>query len=153
MLKRYHILYKLIITLSIIGLVLPNFSLAQEEVPVPKIKAPETIEEAKEFGKKFFQKVQEQLPGILKNLWKERVLATWKKMYQIWSDWWDCYLQPRIRNIWQKFLRLFSQEIEKRKPQLEEEFEKEKEELKEEIKEEIPEVKKSFWERFKELIR
>jgi len=140
--KKTKFTKTIIIFLLTLGLLLPGFSLAQ-------IEAPETIEEAKELGEEFFQKSKEQLPQIIGRLWKEEVLPIWRKMYEIWSNWWDFSIQPWLQNIWQRVMALFGQEIEKRKPQIEEELEKEKEEL----KEELPDVTKSLWERFKELIK
>ena len=129
-----------------ISLVLPTFILAQE---APQMKPPETIEEVKAIGERFLEKCGELLPGILEQLWREGVLPVWRKMYQIWSNFWDNTLQPWLRSIWQKIQLMMGQEIEKRKPQVEQEFEKEKEEL----KTEAPEVGKTLWERFKELIK
>jgi len=145
------ILLVLFLTGSIVGLVLPNFSLAQEELPA--IEAPETFEEAKELGEEFLKESKEQLPGILERLWKEEVLPVWRKMYEIWSNWWDNYIQPWLQNIWERIKNVFIQEIEKRRPKVKQELEKEKEELKEEIKKELPKTTKSLWERFKELIK
>jgi len=150
MLTRYKLFYKLIIILSIIGFILPGFSLSQEE---SKVTAPETLEKVQEFGEKFLKKIVEELPGIIEKIWREDVLPVWQKMYDIWSNWWDFRLQPWLQNIWQKFMTLLGQEVEKRKPQIEETFEKEKEELKEEIKKEAPEVGKSLWDKLKELIK
>ena len=136
--------------MSIISLLSANFALAQEE---PRVTAPETFEEAQELGESFLETIKKDLPGILGKIWREDVLPIWENMYQIWSNWWDSFIQPWLQNIWYKFMALLSQEIEKRKPQIEETFEKEKEELKEEIREEVPEVGKSFWDKFKELIK
>lgn len=140
-------LYKTIIILSIAVLVLPNFGLAQET-----IKAPETLEQAQEFGEEVLEKTKQQLPGILQRTWQEDVLPIWRKMKQVWSKWWDTTIQPWLIDIVDKIKVLLGQEIEKRKPYIEQEFEKETEELIEDIGEEIPKAK-SLWERFKELFQ
>lgn len=127
-------------------LVLPNLSLAQEQTP--RMEPPETIEEAKELGWRFFEICREQLLGIIEGLWRGRVLPVWRQMYQIWSNFWDSYIQPWLQGIWNRVLTLFGQEIERRRPQIEEEFEKEKEE----IREETQKAQKTLWDRFKELI-
>lgn len=138
---------KTIIIFSLIfSFVLPIFVLAQVETPG-------TIEGTKEFGKEFLEKSGEQLPGILERIWREGVLPVWRKMYEIWSNWWDFTIQPWLKSIWQRIKGIFIQEIEKRKPYIEEEFQKEKEELKEEVKKELPKTGKSLWQRFKELIK
>jgi len=115
--------------------ILPTFGLAQNQ----PITRPETLEEAKEMGKRAFETTQKELPRILEKIWKEEVLPVWQKMY----DWFK-------ENIWSKITPRAKEEIEKRKPVIEEEFKKEKEEL---LKEEIPKVGKSLWEKFKELIK
>ena len=138
---------KILITVVIINLILPNFGLAQET-----IKAPETLEQAQEFGEEVLEKTKQQLPGILQRTWQEDVLPVWRKMKQIWSKWWDTTIQPWLISIVDKIKVLLGQEIEKRKPYIEQEFEKETEELIEDIGKEIPKTK-SLWERFKELFQ
>ena len=138
---------KILITVVIINLVLPNFGLAQET-----IKAPETLEQAQEFGEEVLEKTKQQLPGILQKTWQEDVLPIWRKMKQIWSNWWDATIQPWLTGIVDKIKVLLGQEIEKRKPYIEQELEKETEELIEDIGKEIPKAK-SLWERFKELFQ
>jgi len=119
---------KTVIILAILGLILANFSLAQETTP------PASFEEAKKIGLKMLKKI----PEIIVKTWKEEVLPIWQKMW----NWFKI-------NIWAKIQPRVKEEVEKRKPQIKEEFKKEKKEL----KEELPEVKKSLWERFKELIK
>lgn len=120
-----------IVILILLGFLLPSFSFAQEAPITP----PGTIEEAKEIGKRFLEKI----PGTLKKIWREEVLPFLQKIYNwLKEKIWDPYIGP-----------FFKKEIEKRKPIIKEEFRKEKKEL----KEEIPKVGKSLWERFKELIK
>ncbi len=138
---------KILIIVVIINFILPNFGLAQET-----IKAPETLEQAQEFGEEVLRKTKQQLPSILQRTWQEDVLPVWRKMKQIWSRWWDNTIQPWLINIVDKIKVLLGQEIEKRKPYIEQEFEKETEELVEDIGKEIPRAK-SLWERFKELLQ
>jgi len=125
---------KIILIIVIFGLLLPSFSFAQPQ----SFQTPETLEGAKEMGEKALGTTQEKLPGILEKIWKEDVLPIWEKMY----NWF-------LINIWPKIESWFKEEVEKRKPIIEEEFKKEKEE----VKEELPEVTKSLWEKLKELTR
>ncbi|MFH1462427.1 MAG: hypothetical protein ABIG08_01935 [bacterium] len=135
-------LKKTIIIFALIGLFFSCFSFAQSE---PQIKAPETVEDAKELGEKAVDVSKEELPGIVERIWKEEVLPVWQKM----RDW--------FKNIWLKVENWFEkhvyswvkEKIEKKKPEIQQEFQKEKEEL----KEEAPKVGKSLWEKFKDLIR
>jgi len=141
--KNAQILMFLILTIC----VLPSFGLAQEV-----LKAPETLEEAQEFGEEVLGKTKEQLPGILEKTWKEDILPIWRKMLQMWSSFWDNTVQPWLVSIADRIKVLLGQEIEKRKPYIEQELEKETEELIEDIEEEIPKAK-SLWERLKELFQ
>jgi hypothetical protein len=140
-------LYKSIIVLSIVGLILAQVTLAQET-----IKAPETLEQAQEFGEELLRKTKQQLPDILQRTWQEDVLPVWRKMKQIWSKWWDTTIQPWLISIVDRIKVLLGQEIEKRKPYIEKELEKETKELIKDIEKEIPKTK-SLWKRFKELLQ
>ena len=133
---------KIIPILVIFGILLPSFSFAQQ----PPIKAPETLEEVKEMGEKALEVSKKELPGILERIWKEEVLPIWQRMY----DWFMTNIWPKIEKWFKKEVEpRAKEEVEKRKPVIEEEFKKEKEE----IKEEPPKVGKSLWEKFKELIK
>jgi hypothetical protein len=124
---------KTVILLTIIGLFLSGYSLAQDY-----ISPPETLEEAKEMGKGALQTTLEKLPQILKETWQENVLPVWQKMW----DWFKV-------NIWERIEPRLTGEAEKRKEIIGEEFGKEKEE----VKEELPGVTQSLWQRFLELIK
>jgi len=100
-------------------------------------QAPQTFEEAKTLA----QKILFGLPEALKNPWQE-ALAIWNKMANWFKNIWDSYIYPWFWNI-------LGKEVEKRKPEIQQEFEKEKQEM----KEEIPKATKSLWQRFKELIK
>ena len=106
------------------------------------LQAPETIEEAKYFGKA----ILEAIPNAIRGVWQKEVLPFWQRT---WVSWWHFSIQPRLKNIWQKIQSFFAKEIEERKPGIEREFKKEKEEM----KEEIPKVGESLWKRFKEIIK
>ena len=138
---------KFIIILCIIGIILPNFSFGQEQVP---LKAPGTLEEAKEWLKRAFEVLKIELPKTIKKIWEENVLPVWKKMWN-WAktNIWENNLKPWFQGVWEGILKIFGKELEKRKPIIEEEFEKEKEE----VKTEVPKVGKSLLEKFKDLLK
>ncbi len=131
---RYKSLYKIIIILSISGLILPNLCLGETSGTAGP---PKTLEELKETG----LKVLRFLPDILKKGWEATIY--WLKKI------WQSYIYPFFHKIWQKIDSLFGKEIEQRKPIIKEEFKKETEEM----KKEVPLVTKSLWEKFKELIK
>ena len=133
--------------LILFGFLLPNFLFAEGN---NQIQTPGNIEKIKELGEKAIGVGKEALLGTLERIWKEEVLPIWQKMY----DWtktklWEPYIWPWFKKIWQIVLKIFGQEVEKRKPAIEEEFKKEKEEM----KQEVPKVGQSLWEKFKEIIK
>ncbi|MDI6602859.1 MAG: hypothetical protein QME57_01925 [Patescibacteria group bacterium] len=150
--SRFKILINILV---IFGLLLPSFSFAPTPNLVwgfaqqPLIKAPETLEEAKEMGEKILEVTKKELPGILERIWREEVLPIWQKLWNFFKKLWNFYVWPAIKKLWQKIATPFKKEIERRKPIIEKEFKKEKQEL----KTEVPKVGKSLWEKFKELIK
>ncbi len=116
---------------------------AQESSQLPP-EAPKTLKETETLGKK----VLIGFPKVLEKSWQE-ALAFWQRMINWLKNLWCFYGLPQLQNIWHKINSFLGKEVEKRKPEIEEEFKKEKEEM----KEEIPKVGKSLWERFKKLIR
>ena len=122
------------LSLVLISLTYLPFNIkAQDEIP---LHAPKDLEEIQEFGEGMLDAGKEKLPDIIKGVWDEEVIPIWQKMY----DWFDL-------NIGSKFKELFDEEVEKRKPVIEQEYEKEKKE----VKEELPIVTQSLWERLLEL--
>jgi len=121
------------ILITLLGISLGNFVLAQKNVP----QAPESFEEAKSLGRKFI----ESLPQIAKEGFRD--LIGWIK--KIWTS----YVLPGLKWVWRKLVSFLDINVEERKPAIKEEFKKEKEE----IKQEIPRVGKSLWKRFKELVK
>ena len=116
-------------------------ALAQEEAPPIQVQAPETIEEAQEFGLQILQ----EIPGAVKEVWNTQALPLWTKMWSIAKDIWDTTVFSWVKGLWDQVLSFLGQEIEKRQPLFEEEFEKEKEELKQELEQKIPESGKTLW--------
>ncbi|MFC1789745.1 hypothetical protein ACFLYY_02075 [Patescibacteria group bacterium] len=135
-----------VIALLLLGFTLPVFSVAQD-IPV---QIPEDFEEAKEFGGKVLETSEKELPGAIERIWNEEVIPLWKKMYG-WAkeNIWDSRISPWLKRTWETTKNIFRGEVERRKPQVEEDFQQEKNEL----KEEAPVVGKSLWERFKEIIK
>ncbi len=123
--------------LIILGIILPVFSFAGQ-VPLGIVSPPKTLEEAKEAAKQ----AEKELPGIMREIWKNEALPIWQKTL-FWLK----------INVWFKFYNWLKPEFEKRKQFFKENFKKEKEEIKEEIKAEAPKIGKSLWEKIKGLIK
>ena len=132
---RITLLFILIFTITLGAL--PIATKAQ----LSSIKAPETIEEAEEFGIQILQ----ALPGSFQKTWKTQVLPLWSNMWNIAKNIWDATISSFVRGLWDQTLSLFGQEIENRKPLFEEEFQREKEQLQQEIEEKLPESSKTLW--------
>jgi hypothetical protein len=110
------------------------------------LEAPQTLEEAKGFG----LNIIEQLPSKMSEIFQNEVLPLWKKIF----DWfavrlaalWENTAKDWIQGWIDRIKELLGQEIEARKPGIQQSFQEEKQELKENIGE------LSLWERFKSLI-
>ncbi len=133
----------IIVLCILLGMTTPVF--AQE---FNQIQAPETIDDAVDFGKQ----IGEQIPGEVEKIFDSEVMPIWTKMWEWFADKWDQTIVGWIDGIVANLVGLVGREIEKRGPQIQEEFEKEKEELKEELKNETGEAAKGLWERFKSLL-
>jgi|GEM_PF-579608 len=148
---------KIVVFSLILSFFLP-FSGFCQEAPISQ---PETAEETKNFIIKGFEIIKERMPNAIKNIWQEQVLPIWKKMWDLFKNFWNNYiksffsyfwysfLKPKIQFVIQEVKEFLGQEIEEKKPIIEEELQKEKEK----IREEIPTVSKSLWQKLKDLIR
>jgi len=130
----------LFLMILMIAVLLCDSGFVLAEVP----KAPQTFKEAETMGKEILW----GLPQALRNPWQEAV-AVWGKMGSWFGNFWNSYITPWLRNIWQRVYSFLGKEVEKRKPEIQQKFEEEKQEM----KEEIPKVTKSLWQRLKELIK
>ena len=122
---------------------------------------PETIEKAKEVTEEGAKKVLNEMPQLMKDIWRNEAVPIWKKMWVwfkgVWadyirqplSDFWYLTIKPRIQSLIQEVKDLLGKEAEEKIPVIKEEFEKERKE----IREELPRASKSLWQRFKELIQ
>ena len=113
-----------------------------------QIEAPETIEDAKEFGKQ----LGEQLPDEIEKVFDNEVVPIWEKMWAKVEEIWEQYIIRWIDGIIASLVGLVGREIEKRGPEIQAEFEKEKEEIKEELRNEAKDASIGLWERFKSLL-
>jgi len=143
---------KYVATTILLGLIFPVFLSAQtpQDTGLPNAEIPESIEEAVREGQEVGGQILEELPGVLTNLWDNRVIPVWTKMF----DWavevlWGKYFFPFVKNIWQQITAFF----EEKRPQLEEEFAKEKQEIKEGLKQGAAKVGQGLWQRFLDLFR
>lgn len=137
---RIILLFILIVSLS----ATPVF--AQEQFP--SVQAPETIEDAQEFGLKILQ----GLPVAMQEVWRTQAMPLWTNMWNIAKNLWDTTIYAFVRGLWDQALSLLGQEIESRKPLFEEEFQKEKAQLEQEIEEQIPESGKTLWNLLKRFL-
>ncbi|MBU2545474.1 hypothetical protein KKC65_03450 [Patescibacteria group bacterium] len=71
-----------------------------------------------------------------------------QEMMGIWTKTWN-WLKNIFENVWHKTSAILGQQVEQRRPEIEEEFQKELEEM----KEDVPKTTNSLWQRLKELVR
>jgi len=86
--------YKFIIILSIVSLILPDFSFSQ--------KLPENFEDLKGIGKGLWDRFIQDL----KEAWEEAV-KIWKRMIGWIINIWKSYIFPFFKFIWQKIWNFF----------------------------------------------
>lgn len=70
------------------------------------------------------------------------------EVMNIWTKTWN-WLKVVFGNVWDRISSILSQQVEQRRPEIEEEFQKELEEM----KEDVPKTTKSLWQRLKDLIK
>ncbi len=97
-------------------------------------ETPNTIDEAKQIGEQLI----DDSPGIFSSAWREIT----KVFVKIWG-----YLERIFGGIFRAVWNLLDNEVEKRKPEAQEEFQKEIQEM----KEDIPKTTQTLWERLKDL--
>ncbi|MCP6726677.1 MAG: hypothetical protein KJI69_01380 [Patescibacteria group bacterium] len=133
----------IIVLFILLGMASPVF--AQE---FNQLEAPETIEDAKEFGRQ----IGEQLPDEMKKIFDTEAMPIWENMWALAGEIWEQYIIGWIDAIVANLVGLVGKEIEKRGPEIQAEFEKEKEELKKELQNEAKDASIGLWERFKSLL-
>ena len=142
------------------GLLSPAVLLAETKTGIPTagglpiLEVPDTLEGVKEGTEKVGKEVAKVLPNIIQTIWQNEILPVWQNMLN-WTNeiLWQKYALPIIQQIGDRAKTMLGQEVEKRKPIIEQELEQEKEELKKELKIQSARAGQSLWERFKALLR
>ena len=86
--------------------------------------------------------------GILLNTGVVLAQEIDQEMMGVWAKTWN-WLKNIFQNVWHRISAILNQQVEQRKPEIEEEFQKELEEM----KEDVPKTTNSLWQRLKELVR
>ena len=97
---------------------------AQDQV----IRAPETLESAKEGVLNIGDKVMQGIPHAIGRAWEEQVLPIWQKMWQ-WTkeDAWQKRISPALQTIGDKAKSILGPEVTKRKEIAQERLKEQKE--------------------------
>lgn len=101
-------LRKTIISLIIIGIILPNLCFGQE---TSAIKIPTNFEEVKILGQKIFDSTKTVFPEMITKMWKQEVLPVWNKIGE--KEWFT------------NRVKIFKEELRKEKQEMKESFQKE----------------------------
>lgn len=146
-----HFLFILVVFVSslLFSFGFPSTAFAQKD---PVLKAPETIEETKQGILNIGDKIIQAIPTAVASIWANQVIPVWKAMGEwVKTEIWEKRVSPALQTLLDRGKTLLGQEVERRKPIVEQEFEKEKQEFKEDIKEVGKDTGKSLWERFQAL--
>ena len=112
------------------------------------IEPPDTLEGLKTMVLKVFLPFEQGFKQAL-----EQAKIIWNKLYIEVRGWWTDNLADKVsvwlNRAWQWLKGLFIG----RESVFKQEFNKEKEEMKKDVKTEIPKLQKTFWEKFKEIIK
>lgn len=135
------------------GFASPIISHAQG-AETPKLEVPDTLEEAKGEAVLVGEDIAAELPAATKEIFQTEVIPVWQRMFT-WTReaLWKGFLLPPFENIWGDVMALLGQEVERRKPIIEQELEKEKQELKEDLQGEASKTGQTLWERFQALFQ
>lgn len=119
----------------------PSLTFAQQGVEVPQ-----TVEGAKAFG----LDIVSQLPQLMSDIFHSQVVPLWEKIFDWLFSWlsglWESTLKEWIQGWIDKVKEFLGQEIEARKPGIQQSLKEEKQQLKEDLDE------LSLWERIRSLI-
>lgn len=121
---------KIISFFVILGIFIPlAFKISAAPLPMP-----ENFEDIQKAGEKVLDTTKKEAPNVFEKIWNNEVLPVWEKM----KNWF-------LEKVWSKIFPKAKEEVEKRKPVVQEEFEKEKQEMGQEIKTTLPGVLKNIW--------
>lgn len=116
------------------------------------LQAPDTIEGAKEGVLHIGDKIMAAIPRVIADIWNTQVTPVWKAMGEwVQEEAWEKRMLPALQTLTDTAKKLLGQQVEERKPIIEQELEKEKQELKEDIQRGGEQAGKSLWERFRAL--
>jgi gas vesicle protein len=114
------------------------------------VEVPGSIQEVREGIEGIGGNIFKGLLRAIADLWKEKVLATWKSMWQ-WTaeEVWQKRIEPAVQSVIDRSKELLGQEVDRRKPVIEQQLQEEKQELQDQGKR----TGKGLWERFLDLFR
>jgi len=147
---------KTAILVLIVSLITPNFIIAKE----PPLELPENLQQTKEMIIQAIRKFVQEMPSVIKNIFKKEVIPIWQKMWNWIKDFWQNQIKPFFNNLWyfnlkpkirlviEKIRNLFNTTIRRKEKEIRKEFTKEKEE----IKKEVSRIIESLWQRLKNLL-
>ena len=143
-----------------ISIIFPFVTLAQVDQVVTSTSstsAPLELPENFSQSKNFIVPLLKKLPSISIGIFKQRVEPVWRKMaYRAknsWSRFWYSYLKPKIQVLIDKIVQDLNLKFKEKEPQIKENFQKQKKIIGQDIQKQIPGIKKTIWQRIKELLK
>jgi len=156
MLSKINFFNKITILVLTVSLTTPNFIFAKE----PPLKLPENLQQAKEMIIQAVRKFVQEMPSVIKNIFKKDAIPIWQKMWNWIKDFWQNQIKPFFDNLWysnlkpkirfviEKIRDLLNSIMTRKEKEVRKEFTKEKEEM----RKDVSGIIESLWQRLKNLL-
>ncbi|GBD33930.1 hypothetical protein HRbin34_00233 [bacterium HR34] len=128
---------------------LNNFSNGSFKNGTNQIEIPRDLKDIENMGDKVIETTKILVPKIIKQIWEEKILPIWQKMWDYARNLWEKHFADSFNNFLKQLEEWLGVTFKERKELTKEKFEKEKEEF----TKEAPELGKSLWEKLWELIK
>lgn len=154
--KKKNIIISFLIIIFLLSFVVvfsqdntPSTSDSSSKNKTNQLEIPKDLKDIENIGDKAIETTKSLAPGIIKQMWEEKILPIWQKMWDYARNLWEKHFANSFNNFLKQLEEWFGVTFKERKELTKEKFEKEKEEF----TKEAPELGKSLWEKFWELIK
>lgn len=158
--KSIYILAIIFIVLSCVVLTQNTRAADQTNASVVSTSSTSSpLELPENFGqaKNFIIPILKNVPRISLGIFRNQVEPYWKRLAikgeALWSHFWYSFLKPKIQVLIDKIIKALNLKWKEKEPQVKKNFQKQKNILGQEIQNQLPGIKKTLWERIKDLLR